>query len=135
MTNGSEEYFQALGGQFGFEVEPGADGTCFIAAEEAPGVIVRANEAAARMELSAVVAAELPEGAAYSDMLDLLGLALGPLFDAPGIGRDPESGAIVLYALFPFPTTTPADFAEAVPQFLDRARGLADRLAALEPQE
>ena len=134
MTNGSEEYFQALGGQFGFEVEPGADGTCFIAAEEAPGVIVRANEAAARMELSAVVAAELPEGAAYSDMLDLLGLALGPLFDAPGIGRDPESGAIVLYALFPFPTTTPADFAEAVPQFLDRARNVSDRLASLEPR-
>ena len=87
------------------------------------------------MELSAVVAAELPESAAYSDMLDLLGLALGPLFDAPGIGRDPESGAIVLYALLPFATTTPADFAEAVPQFLDRARGLADRLASFESQE
>ena len=78
-------------------------------------MIVRANDAAARMELSAVVAAELPESAAYSDMLDLLGLALGPLFDAPGIGRDPESGAIVLYALLPFATTTPTDFAEAGP--------------------
>ena len=135
MANGSEDYFRALGETFGFEVEPGPDGTCCIAAEGAPGVIVRANDAAVRMELSAVVAAELPEGVAYSDMLDLLGLALGPLFDAPGIGRDPESGAIVLYALLPFPTTTPADFAEAVPQFLDRARKLAERLASREPRE
>ena len=135
MTNSSEEYFRALGEKFGFVVAPGDDGACFIAAEGAPGVIVRANDAALRMELSAVIAAELPEGVAYSDMLDLLGLSLGPLFDAPGIGRDPESGAIVLYALFPFPTTPPADFAEAVPQFLDRARRLADRLASFEPQE
>lgn len=135
MTNSSEEYFRALGEQFGLEAVPGDDGACCIAAEGAPGVIVRANDGAARMELSAVVAAELPEGAAYSDILDLLGLALGPLFDAPGIGRDPESGAIVLYALLPFTTTTPADFAEAVPQFLDRARNVSDRLAELEPGE
>lgn len=135
MTNSGEEYFRALGAQFGFEVAPGDDGACYIAAEGAPGVIVRANEAAARMELSAAVAAELPEGTGYSDMLDLLGLALGPLFDAPGIGRDPESGAIVLYALLPFATTTPADFAEAVPQFLDRARNVSERLAELESRE
>ena len=132
MTNGSEEYFRALGEKFGFTVEPDADGTCFVEAEGIPGVIVRANDEARRMELSAVVAAELPEGAAYSDMLDLLGLSLGPLFDAPGIGRDPESGSIVLYALLPFPTTSPADFAEAVPQFLDRARNVAERLASFE---
>lgn len=135
MGNGNEEFFRALGEKFGFEVEPGPEGTCFIAAEESPGVIVRANDAAARMELSAAIAPELPEGVAYSDMLDLLGLALGPLFDAPGIGREPESGAIVLYALFPFATTPPADFAEAVPQFLDRARNLAEHLASLEPKE
>jgi hypothetical protein len=135
MANSSEEYFQALGEQFGLEATPGDDGACCIVAEGAPGVIVRANDAATRMELSAVVAAELPEGAAYSDILDLLGLALGPLFDAPGIGRDPESGAIILYALLPFTTTTPADFAEAVPQFLDRARNVSDRLASLEPRE
>ena len=135
MTNDSQEYFRALGEKFGFEVAPGDDGTCFVAAEDAPGVIVRANDAAARMELTAVVAAELPEGVAHSDMLDLLGLSLGPLFDAPGIGRDPESGAIVLYALLPYPTTTPADFAEAVPQFLDRARTLSDRLASFELRE
>lgn len=135
MANASEEYFKALGEQFGLEAAPGDDGACCIAAEGAPSVIVRANDAAARMELSAVVAAELPEGAAYSDILDLLGLALGPLFDVPGIGRDPESGAIVLYALLPFTTTTPADFAEAVPQFLDRARNVSDRLASLEPRE
>lgn len=135
MANGSEDYFRALGETFGFEVEPGDDGTCWIAAEGAPGVIVRANGGAERMELSSVVAAELPEGVAYSDMFDLLGLALGPLFDAPGIGRDPESGAIVLYALFPFAAATPADFAEAVPQFLDRARNIAERLASLEARE
>lgn len=131
MANSSEEYFRELGAKFGFEVGPDGNGECLVTVDDTLGVLVRANETAGRMELSAVVAPELPEGVAYSDMLDLFGLALGPLFDAPGIGREPESGAIVLYALFPFPTTTPADFAEAVPQFLDRARALSARLEAL----
>ena len=130
METRSEEYFQALGAGLGVDVRPNDDGTCLVAVDDSFGVVMRGNEDAGRMEVSAVVADELPEGVEYSDMLDLLSLSLGPLFDAPGVGREPESGAIVMYALFPFEATTPADFAEAVPQFIDRARGLADRLAA-----
>ena len=135
MTTRSEEYFQALGAELGLDVQPDSEGACLVAVEGGFGVTIRGNDEAGRMELSAVVADELPEVAGYPVVLDLLSMSLGPLFDAPGVGREPESGAIVMYALFPFETTTLADFAEAVPQFIDRARGLADRLAALKDKE
>ena len=135
METRSEEYFQALCAGLGVDVQPNEAGSCLVAVDDSFGVVMRGNDAAGRMEISAVVADELPEGIEYSDMLDLLSLSLGPLFDAPGVGREPESGAIVMYALFPFEAMTPADFAEAVPQFIDRARGLADRLAALKNRE
>lgn len=135
MTNRSEEYIQVLGEKLGFIVEPDANGTCLVTKGESTGVVVRANDEVGRMELSAAIAPDLPEGVAYSDMQDLLGMALGPLFDAPGIGRDPGSGTIVMYALMPFATTTPADFADAVMKFLDRAHDLAERLASLELKE
>ena len=132
MTNRSDEYIQVLGEKLGFAVKPGENGTCLVTKGGSTGVVVRANDEAARMELSAAVAPDLPEGVAYSDMLDILGMSLGPLFDAPGIGREPESGTIVLYALMPFALTTPADFADAVTQFLDRAQNLADWFVSLE---
>ena len=62
-------------------------------------------------------------------MMDMLDTALGPLFDAPDIGRDPESGAIVLYVLVSHVTTTPAEFAEAVSAFTDLAKTVSDRFA------
>ena len=130
MNTRSEEYFQALGAGMGVDIRPNDDGSYLVVVDDSFGVVMRGNEDAGRMEVSTVVADELPEGVGYPDMLDLLSLSLGPLFDAPGVGREPESGAIVMFALFPFEATTPADFAEAVPQFIDRARGLADRLAA-----
>ena len=61
-------------------------------------------------------------------------MALGPLFDAPGIGREPESGAIVLYALMPFDAVTPSEFAETALQFLDLARAVTARLASLDAE-
>ena len=129
-----DAYFMALGESMGLDIKPGEDGTCLIAVEESLPVVVRANAEAQRMELTAAVAPEMPEGAAWSDILDLFGMALGPLFDAPGIGIEPESGAVVLYLLMPFATVSTADFAESVPQFLDLARGLSARLAGL-PEE
>ena len=127
-----DSYFLALGESLGLDLQPGEDRTCLIAVDDALPVTVRANEEAMRMELTAAVAPEMPEGAGFSDTLDFLDIALGPLFDAPGIGRDPESGAIIFYLLAPFASVTPADFAEAVPVFLDQARSLSARLAALD---
>ena len=130
----SSFYFMALSESLGLDIKPGEDGTCFITVQDALPVIVRVNEDARRMELTAAVASAMPEGAAWTDILDLFGMALGPLFDAPGIGIEPESGAVVLYSLLPFVSVTPADFAEAVPQFLDLAQALSARLAALEEE-
>ena len=131
MSNVEKEYFFALGEALNLDVKPDEDGNCLLAVDNQLPVIVRANESAHRMELTASVADALPEGLAYSDMLDLLGIALGPLFNAPGIGREPGSGAIVLYATMPFATTSTADFAEAVPAFIDLANNITSRLAAI----
>ena len=127
-----DKYFIALGESLGLAIQPGEDGACMVAVDESLPVVVRANEAAQRMELTAALAPELPEGAAWSDIMDMLNIALGPLFDQPGIGRDPESGAIVLYALLPLSVCSPAELAEAVPQFPDLSRALSARLAALD---
>ena len=131
MSNVEKEYFLALGEALNLDVKPDEDGNCLLAVDNQLPVIVRANESAERMELTASVADALPEGLAYSDMLDLLGIALGPLFNAPGIGREPGSGAIVLYATMPFATTSAADFALAVPAFIDLANSITSRLAAM----
>ena len=106
-----EPYFMALGKSLGLDIKPGEDGACLLAVEDSLPAVVRANAAGRRMEITAAVARELPEGAAWPDILDLFDMALGPLFDAPGIGREPESGAIVLYALMPFDAVTPSEFA------------------------
>lgn len=126
-----DTYFLELAGKFGVDIKPGEDGACLITVGEDLPVFVRANGQGERMELSAAVAAELPEAVTYSEMMDLLDTALGPLFDAPGIGRDPESGAIILYCILPFASTTPGEFAEAALQFIDLASAFASRLAAM----
>ena len=95
MSNTGKEYFLALGEALSLDVKPDEDGNCLLAVDNQLPVIVRANESAGRMELTASVADALPEGLAYSDMLDLLGIALGPLFNAPGIGREPDRKSVV----------------------------------------
>ena len=67
--------------------------------------------------------------------MNLLGTALGPLFDARGIGREPESGAIALYGPAPFASVTPGEFAEAALQFIDLAASFSARLAAMAGAE
>ncbi len=128
----TESYFLALGEQLGVEIKPAEDESLFVATvDDQIPIVIRDNETARRIELTAVVAPELPEEISYSAMMDMLDMALGPLFDAPGIGRDPESGAIVLYALVSLATATPVEFAEAVKAFMDLARTVSERLANL----
>ncbi len=127
----SEPYFSALGNLLGLEITPDNNGTLIATINDQIPIVIRDNEDARRIDLTAVVAPELPEGVSYSAMMDMLDTALGPLFDAPGIGRDPESGAIVLYMLVSFATNTPAEFAESVRAFMDLSKTVSDRLANL----
>ncbi len=127
----SEPYFSALGNLLGLEITPDNNGTLIATINDQIPIVIRSNEDAKRIDVTAVVAPELPEGVSYSAMMDMLDTALGPLFDAPGIGRDPESGAIVLYMLVSFATNTPAEFAESVRAFMDLSKTVSDRLANL----
>lgn len=131
MKTAGEEYIRALEETFGIKSGEESATECAIKVESggaALDIIARSDDAAAAMTLACPVADELPPDVEYSDMLDLLDISLGPLFGMPGVGRDPESGAIVLYAVFPFATVTQADFVDAVRAFIPRAAALAERL-------
>ncbi len=127
----SDAYFLALGNLLGLEITPENNGTLIATINDQIPIVIHGNDDAKRIDVTAVVAPELPESVSYSSMMDMLDTALGPLFDAPGIGRDPESGAIVLYMLVSYATTTPAEFAESVRAFMDLAKTVTDRLANL----
>ncbi len=124
----SSQYFEELGRALGLDIVPDDEGRCFVSVEGDLPVELRADDDHGRMVVTAVVAPELPEETSYSDMLDILDTAAGPLFDAPGIGRDPESGAIVMYLLSPFASCNAAEFAEAFPRFQDLARLVSAKL-------
>ena len=64
MSNAEKEYFLALGEALNLDVKPDEDGNCLLAVDNQLPVIVRANESAERMELTASVADALPEGLA-----------------------------------------------------------------------
>ena len=129
MHTEGEEYIRKLGEATGLAAKLDEGGSCHFSVEGGVNVIVHANEEAGCMELTSVVAQELPEGISYSDMMDLLDIALGPLFGMPGLGREPESGALVFYAVLPFRTTTQAEFAEAAIKFMEYAQNLSARLS------
>ena len=48
----------------------------------------------------------------------------------PAVGRDPETGFLAAFALFPLATLSPAEFPDAFDKFAAFATALADRLDA-----
>ena len=49
---------------------------------------------------------------------------------SPAVARDPETGFIAAFAIFPLATLSPAEFPEAFDKFAAFATALADRLDA-----
>ena len=132
MKTVGEEYIRALEESFGIEHDGEGATECALKVERGGAsldILARCDDEAGVATLSCPVADELPPGFEYNDMLDLLDLSLGPLFGMPGIGRDPQSGAIVLYALFPLPSVSKAAFAEAARAFIVRAAAAVERLS------
>lgn len=111
------EYLQILGEHLGMELD-GAEGECHLMVGESCPVNIVANTARETIDLSSMVAAELDEDLGYDVLLDLLNAGLGPLLDRPGVGRDPESGAIMLYAIVSPLTVTPTEFTELFDRFV-----------------
>jgi hypothetical protein len=86
-----------------------------------------------RLVVSALVADDLPPAPSRQLVCDLLNLGFGMMLEgsgSPAVARDPETGFIAAFAIFPLATLSPAEFPEAFDKFAAFATALADRLDA-----
>ena len=88
------------------------DGSCELLVGDQP-FSIRHDEARDRLVVSALVADDLPS--APSRAL---------------VARDPETGFLAAFAIFPLATLSPAEFPDAFDKFVAFATALADRLDA-----
>ena len=92
---------------------------------------IRHDEARDRLVASALVADDLPAAPSRQLVCDLLDLGFGMMEDGlPAVARDPETGFLAAFAIFPLATLSPAEFPDAFDKFVAFATSLADRLDA-----
>ena len=106
------------------------DGSCEFLIEDQP-FSIRHDEARDRLVVSALVADDLPPAPSRQLVCDLLNLGFGMMEDGfPAVARDPETGFLAAFAIFPLATLSPAEFPDAFDKFTAFATALADRLGA-----
>ena len=106
------------------------DGFCEILIDGQP-FSIRHDEARDRLIVSALVSDDLPAEPSRQLVCDLLDLGFGMMEDGlPAVGRDPETGFLAAFAIFPLATLSPAEFPDAFDKFVSFATALADRLDA-----
>ena len=106
------------------------DGSCELLVGDQP-FSIRHDEARDRLVVSALVADDLPPAPSRQLVCDLLNLGFGMMEDGfPAVARDPETGFLAAFAIFPLATLSPAEFPDAFDKFAAFATALADRLDA-----
>ena len=106
------------------------DGSCELLVGDQP-FSIRHDEARDRLVVSALVADDLPPAPSRQLVCDLLDLGFGMMEDGlPAVARDPETGFLAAFAIFPLATLSPAEFPDAFDKFAAFATALADRLDA-----
>ena len=107
-------------------------GSCELLVGDQPFSISH-DEALERLVVSALVADDLPPAPSRQLVCDLLNLGFGMMLEgsgSPAVARDPETGFIAAFVIFPLATLSPAEFPEAFDKFVAFATALADRLDA-----
>ena len=107
-------------------------GSCELLVGDQPFSISH-DAALERLVVSALVADDLPPAPSRQLVCDLLNLGFGMMLEgsgSPAVARDPETGFIAAFAIFPLATLSPAEFPEAFDRFAAFATALADRLDA-----
>lgn len=105
------------------------EGNVQLLVDETLAVNVARNDEEGRLTLAAPVAQELREDIGYAQVLELLDLALGPLFGGtPAVGRDPVSGLLIAYASISYVHVSEAEWPEILGQFVAFAKGIAEKL-------
>ena len=106
------------------------DGSCELLVGDQP-FSIRHDEARDRLVASALVADDLPAAPSRQLVCDLLDLGFGMMEDGlPAVARDPDTGFLAAFAIFPLATLSPAEFPDAFDKFAAFATALADRLDA-----
>ena len=107
-------------------------GSCELLVGDQPFSISH-DAALERLVVSALVADDLPPAPSRQLVCDLLNLGFGMMLEgsgSPAVARDPETGFIAAFAVFPLATLSPAEFPDAFDKFVSFATALADRLDA-----
>ena len=107
-------------------------GSCELLVGDQP-FSINHDAALERLVVSALVADDLPPAPSRQLVCDLLNLGFGMMLEgsgSPAVARDPETGFIAAFAIFPLATLSPAEFPEAFDRFAAFATALADRLDA-----
>ncbi len=95
-----DDILKEFGAQLGLDLAFDENGVCRLELEQLVAVDIRARQDDGTLTLFAVVREELPDPLSYATVLDLLALALDPARsggNAPVVGRDDESGVVMMY--------------------------------------
>lgn len=105
-------------------------GSCELLVGDQPFSISH-DAALERLVVSALVADDLPPAPSRQLVCDLLNLGFGMMLEgSPAVARDPETGFLAAFAIFPLATLSPAEFPDAFDKFVSFVTALADRLDA-----
>ena len=100
LNKALDDILKEFGAKLGLDLAFDENGTCRLELAELVAIDIRANEDDGTLTLSAVVREDLPDPITYATILDLLALALDAGKsggNAPVVGRDDESGFVVMY--------------------------------------
>ena len=129
MAGTCEDALGALSARLGLPLEF-KDGSCSFNVGGQPFTITNDDELD-RLVVSALVADDLPDAPSRKLMTDLLDLGFGMMHEGlPAVGRDPDTGFIAAFVVYPCSRLVAAEFPGSFTKFASFAIRLAERLAA-----
>ena len=127
MAGTCEDALGALAAHLGLPLEF-KDGSCSFNVGGQPFTITNDDELD-RLVVSALVADDLPDAPSRKLMTDLLDLGFGMMHEGlPAVGRDPETGFIAAFVVYPCSRLVAAEFPDSFMKFVSFASRLAERL-------
>ena len=127
MAGTCEDALGALSASLGLPLEF-HDGSCEFIVGKQPFMITK-DDGLDRLVVSALVADDLPAEPSRQLIADLLNLGFGMMHEGlPAVGRDPETGFIAAFAVYPCSRLVAAEFPDSFTKFASFAVSLSERL-------
>ncbi len=127
MAGTCEDALGALSARLGLPLEFHG-GSCEFNIAGQPFTITRDDELD-RLVVSALVADDLPDAPSRQLASDLLDLGFGMMHEGlPAVGRDPETGFLAAFAVYPCSRLAAVEFPDLFEKFVSFAMRLAERL-------